>query len=148
MLDKLQLLAHLSGFTPLLQLFSGVLLQHCTYSLFTNTPCYIHGCQSLLVVGKDIHVQYPHRGMHIHSDSLLASYIGHQYPTHTLLHLHIYIIFSPCMYTVQLRPYNNAELAIPHFLCPLLLHSQPMPSLLQFHPPWQHHGGQCHHTIA
>ena len=67
MADKSQLLAHLSGFTPLL--FSGVLLQHCTYSLFTNTPSHLHDCQTLLVVGKDI--QWPHQDMHTHSLSLI-----------------------------------------------------------------------------
>ena len=66
MADKPQLLAHLSGFTPLL--FSGVLLQHCTYSLLTATPSHLQCCQTLLVVGKDI--QWPHQDMHIHSLSL------------------------------------------------------------------------------
>ena len=69
MADQPQLLAYISGLTPLL--FSGVLLQHCTYSLFTSTPSHLQCCQTLLVMGKDI--QCPHQDMHIHSLSWSTS---------------------------------------------------------------------------
>ena len=56
MADILQLLAHFSEFSPSLL----VLLQHLTHSLFASTPSHLHGCQSLLVIGKD-NMQCPHQ---------------------------------------------------------------------------------------
>ena len=127
MVDKPQLLTHLSGFTLLL--FSSVLLQHCTYSLFTATPSHLHGCQTLLVVGKDI--QWPHQDMHIHTLSHLVNFTSYiqRSPTsltelcHSTVNTpHNVMLTYTCMYrfnTVCIQfnsdPTVMLKLAIPHF---------------------------------
>ena len=97
MVDKPQMLAHLSGFTSLL--FGGMLLQHCTYSFFAATPSHLYGCQILLVVRKDIHVQWPHN-MHT---TISLSWLT--------LQAHIYnCSIAKIMFTVQLRSYSNIKI--------------------------------------